>query len=585
MLGNWEQFQSDPTGAGYSEFEDREHSAANELTARHPAGLGNPPAMPFAYDDAGNLRSAYFASWADSLYTHDAWNRLVRQQYNWHGYAVLDHAEYEYNGLHWRTVRRRTGLVQNPAQERVMYYSAAWQLLEERIEDLDESGPDLIGQQVWGPRYIDDAVLRRVIDPQVDGPAAKYYYLTDAQFSSRALITAGGADPQVVERVRYEAYGRGTHRWTGDFNDDGLVNSSDEDMFSDPGHTGNLGTATYNVALDLNRDGVIDASDEALFAQWLAKPAVLAGRISDAWGPDNPIGYAGYVFNSETMLYVARFRWYDPVKGRWMQRDPAGDVDGVHLYQYVRSSPVRYTDWRGASAEEPDSPPPPHLDPNDPRNDPTKGCGIMVRQDDISRDDRHYGHRIIEFSDPGRGNDGEPGYRRPGKKGVGRHKEGGIRSPRPDCDECQSDRILSGQGTGDTEWDVQIGPNARPWYWSEGEYHITVRGNETRKGRGFHYYDDRGVLRFGPAAGTRAAAATCEDIRLCILNYTSSAPYEYLPGLLGGNQCRTEADNILAACGLRKINERRTTAGAERDQARRRREAISQPLFKYTWPF
>jgi hypothetical protein len=41
------------------------------------------------------------------------------------------------------------------------------------------------------------------------------------------MITADGADPQVLERVRYEAYGRHTHRWPGDFNDDGQVNAID----------------------------------------------------------------------------------------------------------------------------------------------------------------------------------------------------------------------------------------------------------------------------------------------------------------------------------------------------------------------
>lgn len=35
---------------------------------------------------------------------------------------------------------------------------------------------------------------------------------------------------------------------------------------------------------------------------------------------------------------------YDAGLGRWLQRDPAGYVDGASLYQYVRSSPNIYTD-------------------------------------------------------------------------------------------------------------------------------------------------------------------------------------------------------------------------------------------------
>jgi hypothetical protein len=90
-----------------------------------------------------------------------------------------------------------------------------------------------------------------------------------------ALTKLGRTDPQVVERVRYEAYGRGTHRWFGDLNDDGEVNATDQDMFSDPNHNGNMGTADYNAALDLNRDGVIDAADEAMVTQWLHKGALV----------------------------------------------------------------------------------------------------------------------------------------------------------------------------------------------------------------------------------------------------------------------------------------------------------------------
>lgn len=44
---------------------------------------------------------------------------------------------------------------------------------------------------------------------------------------------------------------------------------------------------------------------------------------------------------------VAQARVYDPSTGRWMQRDPAGYVDGNNLYQFVRSDPVGRQDWDG----------------------------------------------------------------------------------------------------------------------------------------------------------------------------------------------------------------------------------------------
>jgi len=44
---------------------------------------------------------------------------------------------------------------------------------------------------------------------------------------------------------------------------------------------------------------------------------------------------------------------YDPQKGRFFQRDPAGYQNGANLYESVRSSPVNYVDWNGAGAEKP----------------------------------------------------------------------------------------------------------------------------------------------------------------------------------------------------------------------------------------
>lgn len=42
---------------------------------------------------------------------------------------------------------------------------------------------------------------------------------------------------------------------------------------------------------------------------------------------------------------------YDPGTGRFINRDPAGYIDGMNLYRYGRSNPLRYTDPMGLSPE------------------------------------------------------------------------------------------------------------------------------------------------------------------------------------------------------------------------------------------
>jgi RHS repeat-associated protein len=58
-------------------------------------------------------------------------------------------------------------------------------------------------------------------------------------------------------------------------------------------------------------------------------------------------GYCGYVEDRATGLWLARFRWYDADTGRWIQRDPAGYVDGMGLYEYVQSQTITLVDPMG----------------------------------------------------------------------------------------------------------------------------------------------------------------------------------------------------------------------------------------------
>ncbi len=241
-------------------------------------------------------------------------------------------SEYRYNGLNWRTLKR-TYLFSGD-QQRLMYYSANWQLLEERIDDdwsAQSSTDDRHMQYVWGPRYIDDIIARR--ETRLDGPGMEtWYHLTDAQFSTVAIITDDTAE--IVERISYSAYGKARHHLAGDLNGDGATGVPDMNALN--GNSGNYGLG------DLDRDGAVDSDDlTMLFGHWGA--AAADGQLSTT---DNIIGYCGYIFNAESpgadngYLYTVRHRHYEPGLGRWLERDPLGYVDGMGLYEYVRSRPM-----------------------------------------------------------------------------------------------------------------------------------------------------------------------------------------------------------------------------------------------------
>ena len=54
--------------------------------------------------------------------------------------------------------------------------------------------------------------------------------------------------------------------------------------------------------------------------------------------------YCGYRYDPETGLYHVRNRMYQPLLGRWMQRDPAQYSDSMNIYQNTHGNPFIGTD-------------------------------------------------------------------------------------------------------------------------------------------------------------------------------------------------------------------------------------------------
>jgi RHS repeat-associated protein len=76
----------------------------------------------------------------------------------------------------------------------------------------------------------------------------------------------------------------------------------------------------------------------------------------NSWGTahsaiGNPWMFTGRQFDEETGLYFYRARYYDSDKGRFIQRDPLGYVDGMNLYAYVRDNPIDRIDPLGLEEE------------------------------------------------------------------------------------------------------------------------------------------------------------------------------------------------------------------------------------------
>jgi len=62
--------------------------------------------------------------------------------------------------------------------------------------------------------------------------------------------------------------------------------------------------------------------------------------------------YTGREWDKETGLYYYRARYYDPMEGRFISKDPIGFRGGdVNLYGYVQDNPINLADPMGLAAE------------------------------------------------------------------------------------------------------------------------------------------------------------------------------------------------------------------------------------------
>ena len=127
------------------------------------------------------------------------------------------------------------------------------------------------------------------------------------------------------------------------------MNRDDHTGIIRPRNGAAIGTAAYVVEADLDRNGKITQTDYDICIADDGKSS--SGGVGEAGlfskGFCNSIGYYGYVFNEDSGLYTVRFRTYSPALGRWLERDPAGYVDVMDLYEYVRGGAIDATDPLG----------------------------------------------------------------------------------------------------------------------------------------------------------------------------------------------------------------------------------------------
>lgn len=348
--GNWLKFRETLTGA--KRTETRTVNGANEYETIKPVQALGAAIRNFAHDDAGNLlfnplvrnvgdpcgRSPLDADCSDGSgcapsqqdcnrgqeYEYDAESRLVRIRRDTNNAAggipdepyppipepILMEFTYDALGRRIETVEyvdAATGAtLTDPRRTRHVYFGLEMiqeygcgtgyapcdtdpLLMREFIHGDPERYPEVVAMQTY-------AITLPAGIPPVSVPALVYHYLHDALGSVIGLVDEEGF---LVERYTYDPYGK-----------------------------------VFIEARDLMTGEMVPVSEP------------ISGQPYSAFG--NPFGFTGHVYLPAVGLVFAPERVYDPVLGRWLQRDPIEYTGGsLNLYEYVFSRPLAWIDPLG----------------------------------------------------------------------------------------------------------------------------------------------------------------------------------------------------------------------------------------------
>ncbi|MFH1419686.1 MAG: RHS repeat-associated core domain-containing protein, partial [Planctomycetota bacterium] len=186
-------------------------------------------------------------------------------------------------------------------------YAAAYDCYYDgqRMIEMRDGSANVLKQHLWGAQYVDELCQIGVNDDPEDASEDAcetfYYACQNANFNVIGLLAADGT---LTERYEYAPYGE-------------------------------------------RRAYIPAGSDDPL-----CLASTLTSRPADVSGAPQPydrceIGHQGLPHDKEFGLIYNRGNYLHPVLQRKMSRDRGGYVDGMSLYEYLRSGPIGSLDPDG----------------------------------------------------------------------------------------------------------------------------------------------------------------------------------------------------------------------------------------------
>jgi RHS repeat-associated protein len=379
LLGNRTQvtFQPETSDQRVTSYAYDDLGRLSGITA--PAGK-----FSYVYDASGRRVSLSYPNQITASYTYDDAGRLISLIHAGSDSTIASFS-YALDKVGNRTSKTAT------AAERYLY-DTIYKLLAVTSSKMESFGYDAVGNRLRGPGAKDTAYLHNAGNQIIQGRRLAYGYDNNGNQTSRTVPAASdknwtqtwdyenrlvkvekvkGAEKRTVS-FSYDPMGRRigkqiiivkagvtkTNSWGYVYDNDDIV----QEVYTDQSGAVTKTIFTHGAGVDehlaMERGGqfyyyhadglgsVVGITD--------ASKSVVQNYEYDSFGMVKPqtrfansYTYTGREWDKETGLYYYRARYYDPMEGRFISKDPIGFDGGANLFAYTANNPVDRVDPEG----------------------------------------------------------------------------------------------------------------------------------------------------------------------------------------------------------------------------------------------
>jgi RHS repeat-associated protein len=373
----------------------------------HTDDGGSPSIAQYTYDAANRVLTRVYRNGTSAVYAYNADNWILNLQHS-QGATPFAGFSYAYDN---EGNKRFENKLQDSAHSEAYQYDNIYRLITYKVGVLVGSTIPVPSTQTnynldpvgnWNSKTTDSITQTRVHNPvnelvQINSTALTYdadgNLANDGTFSynydeeNRLLKVTRLSDSALVGQYQYDTLGRrvektadpaGTPVTTVYFYDDARIveeqstlgvtqatyvygNYVDEVLTMDRGGQAYYYHQNALWSIEAVTDSTGAPVERYSYDAYGAVTVTTGSGVPvppNSWGTahsaiGNPWMFTGRQFDEESGMYYYRARVYDALKGRFLQRDPLGYIQGTNLYEYAKSNPQAFTDPKGTDTPDP----------------------------------------------------------------------------------------------------------------------------------------------------------------------------------------------------------------------------------------